>query len=241
MGPLPRLIVAVFAAVALISGVLNLRPLLEGVRGAGVTAPAAPSAVDRLAGVPERAETALDARIRSLQDALREGDERVKGTAATMLGHAYLQKARETGDPGFYPKAETLFQQALDADGDDVDALVGLGTLALARHQFAEALDWGEQARDGNPYHAPAYGVIGDAQIELGRYDDAVATVQAMVDLRPDLGSYSRVSYLRELMGDREGAIVAMEQAAVAGSGYAENVAWVHVQLGNLRFDGGVL
>ena len=158
-----------------------------------------------------------------------------------MLGQAYLQKARETGDPGYYPKAETLFQQALAGDGDDVEAMVGLGTLALARHQFAAALDWGEQARALDPYHAAAYGVIGDAQIELGRYDEAVETVQAMVDLRPDLGSYSRVSYLRELMGDREGALVAMEQAATAGSGYAENVAWVRVQLGNLRFDGGDL
>ena len=121
-----------------------------------------------------------------------------------MLGQAYLQKARETGDPGYYPKAETLFQQALAANGDDVEAIVGLGTLALARHEFAKALDWGEQARDLNPYHAAAYGVIGDAQVELGRYDDAVETVQAMVDLRPDLGSYSRVSYLRELLGDRK-------------------------------------
>ena len=127
------------------------------------------------------------------------------GTAATMLGQAYLQKARETGDPGYYPKAEALFQQALASEGDDVDAIVGLGTLALARHQFAVALDWGEQARALAPYHAAAYGVIGDAQVELGRYDEAIETVQAMVDLRPDLSSYSRVSYLRELMGDREG------------------------------------
>ena len=158
-----------------------------------------------------------------------------------MLGQAYLQKARETGDPGYYPKAETLFQQALAGDGDDVEAMVGLGTLALARHEFAAALDWGEQARALAPYHAAAYGVIGDAQVELGRYDEAVETVQAMVDLRPDLSSYSRVSYLRELMGDREGALAAMEQAVTAGSGYAENVAWVRVQLGNLHFDGGDL
>lgn len=239
VGPFPRLLVAVIAAVALISGVLNIRPALESVSGADGIAPAGTSAVDALIGAPERAGTALDARIVSLQDTLRSDDERTKGLTATMLGQAYLQKARETGDPGYYPKAETLFQQALASDGDDVAALVGLGTLALARHEFAAALDWGERAHDLNPYHAATHGVIGDAQVELGRYDEAVATVQAMVDLRPDLGSYSRVSYLRELMGDREGALVAMEQAATAGSGYPENVAWVRVQLGNLRFDGG--
>jgi tetratricopeptide (TPR) repeat protein len=235
------LVVAVLAAVALISGVLNIRPAIEGVSGAGAIGPAGPSAIEALAGVPERPQTALDDRIRSLQETLRGDDERAKGPAATMLGQAYLQKARETGDPGYYPKAETLFRQALASDGDDVDAMVGLGTLALARHEFAAALDWGEQARALAPYHAAAYGVIGDAQVELGRYEEAVETVQAMVDLRPDLSSYSRVSYLRELMGDRDGALVAMEQAVTAGSGYVENVAWVRVQLGNLRFDGGDL
>jgi tetratricopeptide (TPR) repeat protein len=241
VGPFPRLLIAVLAAVALISGVLNIRPALESVSGAGSIAPSGPSAIEVLIGAPERPQTALDARIESLQETLRGDDERSQGPAATMLGQAYLQKARETGDPGYYPKAETLFQQALASDGDDVEAMVGLGTLALARHEFAAALDWGEQARAFAPYHAAAYGVIGDAQVELGRYDEAVETIQAMVDLRPDLSSYSRLSYVRELMGDREGAIAAMEQAATAGSGYAENVAWVHVQLGNLRFDGGDL
>jgi tetratricopeptide (TPR) repeat protein len=239
VGLLPRLLVAVLAAVALISGVLNIRPALESVSGAAAIGASGPSVVDRLVGLPERPETALDARIRTLQDTLRGGDERTRGLASTMLGQAYLQKARETGDPGYYPKAETLFHDALTANAADGEAMVGLGTLALARHQFAQALDWGERARALNPQHAPVYGVIGDAQIELGRYDDAIETVQAMVDLRPDLGSYSRVSYIRELLGDRNGAVAAMEQAATAGSGYAENVAWVHVQLGNLYFDSG--
>src|ERR671910_282549 len=241
VGPFLRLLVAVLAAVALISGALNIRPALESVSGAGAIAPSGPSAIEELAGVPERPPTALDTRIRSLQETLRADDERAKGPAATMLGQAYLQKTRETGDPSYYPKAEALFQQALASDGDDVDAMVGLGTLALARHEFAAALDWGERARALAPYHAAAYGVVGDAQVELGRYDEAVETIQAMVDLRPDLSSYARVSYVRELRGDREGALAAMEQAATAGSGYAENVAWVRVHLGNLRFDGGNL
>jgi tetratricopeptide (TPR) repeat protein len=241
VGALPRLGIAALLAVTLVSGVFNLRPRLDHTPVAAMSEPGAPSSVDALAGIPEREESPLDTRIAALQETLRDGDERALGPAATMLGAAYLQKARETGDPGYYPKAEALFSQALRANHQDVDALVGLGTLALARHQFAQALAWGEAARLLAPYHAPAYGVIGDAQVELGRYDDAIATVQAMVDLRPDLGSYARVSYLRELMGDRDGALQAMQQAAAAGSGYPENVAWVNVQLGNVRFDGGDL
>jgi tetratricopeptide (TPR) repeat protein len=236
---LGRLAIAGLAAVALISGIMNLRPAFDG--PASAIAPAGTSAVDALVGVTGRPETALDAQILSLQETLRDGDARATAEASSLLGHAYLQKVRESGDAGYYPKAETLFRQALDADAGDVDALVGMGTLALARHEFAAALDWGEQARARDRYHAAAYGVIGDAQIELGRYDDAVRTIQAMVDLRPDLGSYARVSYIRELMGDRDGALVAMEQAVTAGSGYPENVAWVQVQLGNLHFDGGFL
>src|SRR5213592_4088610 len=98
--------------------------------------------------------------------------------------------------------------------------------LALARHQFREALALGRQAHALQPQRPLVYGVIGDAQIELGQYDDAVQTFQQMVDLRPDLSSYSRVSYARELHGDVEGAIEAMQKAVEAGSPAAENTAW---------------
>jgi tetratricopeptide (TPR) repeat protein len=238
-GGFPRLALAAAATLALLSGALNLRPHLDG--AARAIAPVESSAVDDLVGIAERPATALDARIASLQDAVRDGDAYSSGLATTMLGQTYLQKARETGDPAWYPKAETLFRQALAANGQDVEAMIGLGTLELARHKFSDALAWGERARAVDPGIAAVYGVIGDAQIELGRYEEAIATVQTMVDLRPDLRSYARVSYIRELMGDRAGAIAAMEQAAAAGAGYAENIAWVQVQLGNLRFDGSDL
>lgn len=234
-----RLIIASLAAVTLLTGAVNARPLIERATGTAIDTPSQ-SAVDVLVGIPERAETSLDTRIQALQETLR-GSASNLGPPSTQLGLAYLQKARETGDPAYYPKAETLLQQALATSPDDVDALTGLGALALARHEFAAARDWGEQALTVNPYHAAALGVIADAEIELGLYDEAVATVQTMVDLRPDLGSYARVSYVRELMGDREGAVVAMQQAVTAGSGYAENVAWAQVQLGNLLFDRGEL
>ena len=55
-----------------------------------------------------------------------------------------------------------------------------------------------------------------------------------MVDLRPDIASYSRASYLRELHGDLDGAIDAMRRAVEAGAPRAEGTAWCEVQLGNL-------
>ena len=159
-------------------------------------------------------------------------------TAATE-GAGYLQKARDTGDPTYYGKAEAAFSAALRYDPQNVDGLIGKGSLALARHQFHDALALGEQAHALAPDRALVYGVIGDAQVELGMYDEAAATMQAMIDRRPDLSSYSRASYIRELHGDIAGAIELMDQAVQSGSGSVENVEWVRVQLGNLYFNKG--
>ena len=60
-----------------------------------------------------------------------------------------------------------------------------------------------------------------------------------MVDLKPNLASYARVSYLRELHGDLPGALYAMRLAVSAGGGAPENVAYVQTLLGNLEFDAG--
>jgi tetratricopeptide (TPR) repeat protein len=96
----------------------------------------------------------------------------------------------------------------------------------------------GERARALNPTIPRLYGVIADAQIELGMYDEAVQTLQTMIDMRPDLGSYSRAAYLRELFGDPQGAVELMAMAVRAGSRRdPEPLAWCLVQLGNLHFN----
>lgn len=233
-----RMAIAALAAIVLLTGALNVRSVIGGTDDhEWAVDPTSLSATDQLVGVTSRVPTALDDQIVALQDTLRADPD--QSASAALLGLAYLQKVRETGDPSYYPKAETLFKQALDRDKDNLEALVGLGTLALARHDFADALEWGTKAATLNPYHAAAYGVIGDAEIELGRYDEAIATFQQMINLRPDLTSYTRVSYARELYGDVPGAIDAMQRAAQAGAGVAEHVAWTQVQLGNLLFNSG--
>jgi tetratricopeptide (TPR) repeat protein len=62
-----------------------------------------------------------------------------------------------------------------------------------------------------------------------------------MVDVRPDLSSLSRVSYLRELHGDLPGAIDAMTRAVDAGNQQSEATNWARVQLGTLYFHTGDL
>lgn len=194
-------------------------------------APAAPSLA------PAEWRSRVDDTITALQGRLRERPD--EGPTYTRLGLAYLQKARENGDPSLYPRAEAALRRALNVAPGDFEAMGGLGALALARHQFEEALDWGQRAQALNPMSAYAYGVIGDANVELGRYEAAAAAFQAMMDRRPDLSSYARVSYFRELTGDTEGALAAMRRAVAAGGPAAENVAWARTQLGNLLLNHG--
>ncbi len=161
--------------------------------------------------------------------------------AYVLLGDAYLQKAREVGDPTYYTKADGVLQQARKLRANDVVAIAAQGSLALERHQFEDALRLGQQARALDPYSADVLGIISDADVQLGQDDAAAKATQEMVNLRPDLSSYSRVSYIRELHGDLPGAIAAMQAAATAGGPSPENVAWTSWQLGTLSFNQGDL
>jgi tetratricopeptide (TPR) repeat protein len=178
----------------------------------------------------------------------RESDDRSDPTTGVrdandraLEGLEELQQARETADPAHYARAEAAFEDALASEPENVAALIGKGTLALARHRFTDALALGNRVMRLDPTQSRALGIIGDAQVELGRYDDAIATVQRMVDTRPDLASYSRVSYLRELHGDLAGAIEAMKLAVEAGGPSLENTEYVRVQLGYLYLARGDL
>ena len=186
-----------------------------------------------------RLGTSVDKQIQTLQSLLREN--RNDWQSYSQLGLAYLQKARETGDPSYYQKVEEALNKTLEHQGDDYVTVSAMGALALARHQFHSALEWGERARQLDPDRTYAYGVIADAQIELGQYAEAIETLQTMVDLRPDMSSYSRISYIRELHGDTHGALKMMQAAVDGGVPNLESTAWTRTQLGTLYFNTGNL
>jgi tetratricopeptide (TPR) repeat protein len=159
----------------------------------------------------------------------------------TQLGVAYVARARETADPTFYAKAAGVLGQASKLDPDDPATMVARGLLDLGRHDFGSALTWGTRAARANPDLPDALGVIFDAQVELGRYQAAVVTAQAMVDRKPAQGSLARVSYARELLGDPAGAVAAMVQAAAAGGDSPADRAYVQTLIGNLHLGAGRL
>jgi tetratricopeptide (TPR) repeat protein len=187
----------------------------------------------------QTAGTSTDSLVGDLQQRIRDNPKDFD--SHINLANAYLQKVRETGDPSLYTKTEVLLDEAQKLDDHSPELFATRGTLALARHDFQAALEYGTRALALDPESARYHGIVGDAQIELGMYDEAIQSYQEMVDRRPDFASFSRVAYARELYGDPEGAIEAMEFALQAGSGTPENVAWAHVQLGNLWFSLGKL
>ncbi len=175
--------------------------------------------------------------IASLQAAVREDPADASGYA--LLGDAYYQRARETGDPAYYSRAEGSFNAALSREENDLTATIGKGTLALARHDFAAGLGLAQRARRLAPDLARPYALLADAQIELGRYGAAARSLERLAALKPTLAAYSRISYYRELDGDLGGAVQAMRLAVSAGGGSAESTAYVHSLLGGLELDRG--
>ena len=175
--------------------------------------------------------------VAGLQATLRSDPYDVRSLDELAL--AYQQRARETGDPTYYTRSEGVLRRALALDSKDFLAVGGLGSLALSRHRFREALTLGRQAVVLNPSSARSYGVVGDALVELGRYREAFRTFDRMNKLRPSLSSYARVSYGRELIGHTAPAIRAMRLAVDAATDAAEPTAWTHVQLGKLYWNHG--
>ena len=234
-----RLLIA-GAAAAIAAAALSLGSAFRG-GSVQAAAPAAPTRIGDgvgLAGAGAGAGSAATT-VRDLQARLRAnaGDAR----SYALLGLAYEQRARETGDPTFYTKADGVLHRALALDPNDLIATGGLGSLSLSRHRFLEALALGRKALRISPTTAVTYGIVGDALVELGRYNAGFRAFDTMARIKPGLASYSRVSYGRELLGQTAGAIEAMQMAVDAATSGKEPTAWTHWQLGKLYWSVGRL
>jgi tetratricopeptide (TPR) repeat protein len=212
------------------------KPLLTtlmaaGLVFAGLLAVAALTRSDSSAPAATRGE---EARLAAVLD-----DDPGNPRALARLAGVRLVAARDSGDVAFYDDAEDAALRALESDPGNVDALDALGTVALNRHEFAGALEWSERSVAVEPGRLTPLSIRGDALVELGRYAEGFAVVRRRLSLKPDLSSYGRASYWRELVGDRAGAITMMRLAADAGVAGGEPRAWALTQLGLLRLRGG--
>jgi tetratricopeptide (TPR) repeat protein len=184
-------------------------------------------------GAPPTSIEGLQQRITEMEKRLREqpGD----AAASVLLADALLRQQRATVDGRAANRAASILEDVLKREPGQYDALRLLGAVRLSRHQFRDALDIGRRARDARPDDAWNYGVIGDALLELGEYDDAYDAFDRMAALRPNADAYARISYARELRGDIAGALTVMQMAANATPAHdVEAKAWYVAHVGEL-------
>ena len=182
--------------------------------------------------------TKVDQQILRAQQLIARMPNRADGY--NQLAAAFMQKARETGNFALNANAESEINRSLSVEKENYDALKLLGKLQLTYHRFSEALATARQAQKVRTDDHDVWGQITDALVELGDYREAVKSAQFMMDLRPDSSSYARVSYLRSLHGDTEGAIQAMVTAVKAANpNDPEAIAWCRTHLGDELMNAG--
>ncbi len=223
-----------FCALAFLGG-LAFCPLAAGQAPAPLSA-----AVDVLKLIPGGL-----AAMSGHDDLMLAYDRAGKHTAAPgpwlVLGDALAQRQRDTGDAAWYAPAEAAYATACSLDPACADAMTGLAWVHGGRHQFPQSVQWAKKALEVDDLHPGAHGIIGDAALELGDMDRAFECYQKMMDLKPDLSSYSRGAWLVWMTGDSRKGRWLMEKAISAGSPQAENTAWCRSRLALMQFHEGAL
>lgn len=182
---------------------------------------------------------------KSLDDQIKINQELVKINPRSVsvlnrLAYIYIRKVRQTADFSYNISAEKLLQQALKIEPNNYDSLLFLSMVYMAQHRFTDSRDMALKAISVNSYGAGAYGILGDSYFELGSYAQCAEAYDKMGDLRPGAPYYVRIAWYRNLSGDSDGAIEAIQEAFEASDpSDLEDHSWYLVQLANFAFDSG--
>jgi tetratricopeptide (TPR) repeat protein len=161
-------------------------------------------------------------------------------SSQTLLAGAYIQKTRETTDYDYLNRASKIIDKVL-AKKKDYEALRLRNVVEMNLHHFSKVVEYAGAMTRSAPTDPQNWGALGDALLEMGRYDDARAAFEKMMSIRANLFSYNRLAFYRFVTGDVDGGIAMMQQAVEAGARFPENKAWCLVELGNMYFKTGKL
>jgi tetratricopeptide (TPR) repeat protein len=182
--------------------------------------------------VPAMAQsTTIDRDVVLLQKILKQHPD---AELYYRLSDLYIQKGRQTGDITYFNLATKSLQEALRLQPNLEPAHRHLAFVLYALHDFAGATSEATRAIQLDSRDSYAYGVLGDARLETGRYQEAAATYAQMIAIKDDLYSYSRRSGLETIMGNNDAAIADLRRAIAVGiqsSDPPEAVAWAQVML----------
>jgi tetratricopeptide (TPR) repeat protein len=186
---------------------------------------------------PQAGESRTDREISRLQQRIREG--RNVELWLDRLGWAFVAKARESFDPGFYKLAEQCASCIEKRNPQSQEAMLLRSHILQNLHRFKESESLARRLVQQRGLSFD-YGLLGDSLMEQGKLGDAVEAYQQMMNLKPDLRAYARAAHIRWLKGDLKGAIEAMQLAVSAATpSDAESAAWVNTRLGTYLFQAG--
>lgn len=189
------------------------------------------AAMAALAYTPD--DSATGRRIAAAQAELRAHPDRID--AHLMLATWLMRRQRETSNAVLMRYAEDVVDAARARAPEDPQVLLMHAMILQDGHRFSRASELATQVLAMDPNNATAHLVHADAQLELGDYESAMDSVQAAMDLHPDLRSYNRAAHLRWLLGDFDSALAIMELALDSGSPRdPESSAWCFVDLGTM-------
>jgi tetratricopeptide (TPR) repeat protein len=186
---------------------------------------------------PQTGDSRNDREVSRLQQQLRNGRNLRLGLE--QLGWAFVAKARESFDPGFYKLAEQCARSIEMRNPQSQEAMLLHAHVLQNLHLFKESETLARRLVQQRGLSFD-YGLLGDALMEQGKLSDAVEAYQRMMNLKPDLRAYARAAHMRWLKGDLAGAIEAMQLAVSAASpSDAESAAWVNTRLAFYEFQAG--
>ncbi len=162
------------------------------------------------------------------------------------LASVFLSEGRITGNNTYYSNAAVQMldkvNQTTTGNRDLVFQALSLKSAVLLNmHQFKDALETAQQGAAINSTNAGIFGALVDANVEMGNYQEAIKDCDRMMGIRPDLRSYSRASYLRQIFGQNNGAKEAMQMAVQAGLPGQESTEWARTNLADLYLNTGNL
>ncbi|HWZ82698.1 MAG TPA: tetratricopeptide repeat protein [Terriglobales bacterium] len=161
--------------------------------------------------------------------------------AYNALALALSRRARETSDVKFYTQAEDTLKQSFEISPANFDGERIRVWLLLGKHEFGPAREEALKLSKRMPDDVMVRGFLTDANVELGNYNEAEASAQMMLDLRPgNLPGVTRAAYLRELFGDVDGSLELMNMAYQSTApGEVEDAAWIITQMAHLNLTVG--
>ena len=153
------------------------------------------------------------------------------------LAFGLARRARETEDPVYWSRAENAISKALKLKPGHFEARKTRVIIRLQQGRYADAEEEGKVLNKQTPDDNPLYGFLVDATLAQGKYPEAEALSQRMLDLRQVNGpGLERAARVRESIGFPDGAADFWSSALhLASSSDVEERAYILTELAGLN------